>query len=107
MKMSRVAPPPACFHGLVAHAAPYRVNHRGRRLELTPVQAALLYKLVRDGEVGFYDGLEEGSPKTLQAHIYALRRAIPQGYFIRSDYGRGYYLVVGERENDKAVKPPN
>lgn len=83
-----------CFSGLVGHSGPYRVNHRGRRLDLTGRQAELLYKLIMGGRASFIDLMGDTSVKAVQTKIYELRRALPAGFAIRSVHGWGYELAM-------------
>jgi len=79
-------------HGLVAHRDPFRVNYRGRRLDLSPAQAELLYKLIRFGRASFelLQGLR--SYESVRVLIHSLRRRLPPGVQIEAVRGWGYAL---------------
>jgi DNA-binding response OmpR family regulator len=100
------APDPATvtFDGLVAHREPFRVNYRGRRLDLTLRQAEMLYKLIRFGRASF-DSLQGAQAfKSMQSAVHGLRRQLPEGFFIRSIHGWGYELAQDERASVTPVK---
>jgi DNA-binding response OmpR family regulator len=92
------------FEGLVAHREPFRVNYRGRRLDLTLRQAEMLYKLIRFGRASFESLQGDQAFKSMQSAVHGLRRQLPEGFFIRSIHGWGYELAQDERASTATVK---
>ena len=86
-------------NGLVAHRDPFRVNYRGRRLDLSPTQAEMLYTLVRFGRATF-ELLQDGrSYESMRVLIHSLRGKLPDGVEIEAVRGWGYVLNVSAPAN--------
>jgi len=98
-------------NGLVAHRDPFRVNYRGRRLDLSPTQAEMLYTLVRFGRATF-ELLQDGrSYESMRVLIHSLRGKLPQGVQIEAVRGWGYVLNVSaqasgaQRQSGESLAP--
>lgn len=79
--------------GLVAHRDPFRVNYRGRRLDLTQRQAEILYQLVRFGRASF-DALQGSAGyEAVRTTVHALRKRLPSDFAIIAVHGWGYELM--------------
>jgi len=83
--------------GLVAHCDPFRVNYRGRRLDLTQRQAEILYQLVRFGRASF--DLLQGTAgyEAVRTTVHALRKRLPADFAIIAVHGWGYELVTADQ----------
>jgi hypothetical protein len=86
----------ACRGEFSATERPAAVFYEGRELELTRIPAKLLTRLASTDFVSTADLLAVGvkSTNSLQAHLTAVRRALPDGVTLVNDFGKGYRLVL-------------
>jgi hypothetical protein len=82
--------------GLIAHRDPFRVNYRGRRLDLTQRQAEILYQLVRFGRASFE--LLQGSAgyEAVRTTVHSLRKRLPPDFAVTAVHGWGFELSTAE-----------
>lgn len=74
---------------------PAAVYWRGEKIALTRTPARILSLLAVEPYVSIdtFMGLGIKSINSLQAHVTAIRRALPHGIELENDFGKGYRLI--------------